>query len=40
MLIGEEDQIVDQQRCAEVVADLRSDGSPVQTIVYPGAIHQ
>jgi len=40
MLIGGADEIVDQRRCAEVAADLRAGGSPVETVVYPGAIHQ
>jgi dienelactone hydrolase len=40
MLIGGKDEIVDQQRCAEVAADLRAGGSPVETIVYPEAVHQ
>ncbi|HEX6441307.1 MAG TPA: dienelactone hydrolase family protein [Stellaceae bacterium] len=40
MLIGTGDQIVDQSRCAEVAADMRAGGSRVDTIVYPGAVHQ
>jgi dienelactone hydrolase len=40
MLIGADDQIVDQSRCAEIAADMRAGGSPVETIVYPGAVHQ
>src|SRR5436190_18060254 len=40
MLIGGADEIVDQQRCAEIAADLRAGGSRVETIVYPGAVHQ
>jgi len=40
MLIGGADQIVDQSRCAEVAADMRAGGSRVETIVYPGAVHQ
>ena len=40
MLIGGKDEIVDQRRCAEVAADLRSGGSRVETIVYPDAVHQ
>jgi dienelactone hydrolase len=40
MLIGGKDEIVDQRRCAEVAADLRAGGSPVETIVYPEAVHQ
>jgi dienelactone hydrolase len=40
MLIGGADEIIDQQRCTEVAADLRDGGSPVETVVYRGAIHQ
>jgi dienelactone hydrolase len=40
MLIGGADEITDQRRCAEVAADLRSGGSRVETVVYPGAVHQ
>lgn len=40
MLIGGSDSIVDQSRCAEVAADMRAGGSRVDTIVYPGAVHQ
>jgi dienelactone hydrolase len=40
MLAGAEDEIVDRERCAEVADDLRSGGSAVETIVYPGAFHQ
>ena len=40
LLIGGADQIVDQARCAEVAADMRAGGSRVETIVYPGAVHQ
>jgi len=40
MLIGAADQIVDQSRCAEIAADMRAGGSRVETIVYPGAVHQ
>jgi dienelactone hydrolase len=40
MLIGGKDAIVDQQRCAETAAELRAGGSRVETIVYPGAVHQ
>ncbi len=40
MLIGGKDEIIDQQRCAEVAADLRGGGSRVETIVYPEAVHQ
>src|SRR5690242_10780499 len=40
MLIGGGDQIVDRQRCAEIAADMRAGGSRVETIAYPGAVHQ
>jgi dienelactone hydrolase len=40
MLIGGADEITDQRRCAEVAADLRAGGSRVETVVYPGAVHQ
>lgn len=40
MLIGGGDEIVDQGRCAEIAADMRTGGSRVDTIVYPGAVHQ
>ena len=40
MLLGGADEITDQGRCAEIAADLRGGGSRVETIVYPGAVHQ
>ena len=40
MLLGGADEITDQGRCAEIAADLRAGGSRVETIVYPGALHQ
>jgi dienelactone hydrolase len=40
MLLGGADEITDQPRCAEIAADLRAGGSRVETIVYPGALHQ
>ena len=40
MLSGARDQIVDQERCAEVAEDLRAGGSAVETIVYEDAMHQ
>jgi len=40
MLLGGADEITDQGRCAEIGADLRAGGSPVETIVYPSAVHQ
>jgi dienelactone hydrolase len=40
MLLGGGDEITDEQRCTEIVDDLRAGGSRVETIVYPGAVHQ
>lgn len=40
MLSGSEDEIVDQERCAEIADDLRAGGSTVQAVVYQGAYHQ
>lgn len=40
MLYGDGDALIDPQRCAEVVDDLRGGGSTVATVVYPGAVHQ
>ncbi len=40
MLYGGDDQIIDRERCAAFADDLRSGGSAVDVIVYPGAVHQ
>ena len=40
MLLGGEDAITDERRCAEIADDLRAGGSQVETIVYAGAVHQ
>lgn len=40
MLLGGDDEITDERRCAEIADDLRAGGSRVETIVYPGAVHQ
>jgi dienelactone hydrolase len=40
LMWGSEDALVDPKRCAEIVADLKGGGSPVETIVYQGAYHQ
>ena len=40
MLYGEADEIMDARRCGETALDLRLGGSEVQTITYPGAVHQ
>jgi acetyl esterase/lipase len=40
MLLGGDDEITDEQRCAEIADDFRAGGSRVETIVYAGAVHQ
>ncbi len=40
MLWGDGDAIVDPERCAEIAEDLEGGGSSVESIVYPGAVHQ
>ena len=40
ILLGGEDAITDERRCAEIADDLRAGGSQVETIVYAGAVHQ
>jgi len=40
MLFGDEDAIMNADRCAEIVADLERGGSVAKVIVYPGARHQ
>jgi dienelactone hydrolase len=40
MLFGDDDAIMNAERCAETVADLRRGGSAAEMIVYPGARHQ
>jgi dienelactone hydrolase len=40
MLYGDQDQIMNTDRCAETAADLERGGSKVEVIVYPGARHQ
>lgn len=40
MLYGGDDQIIDHERCAAFADDLRSGGSEVDVIAYPGAVHQ
>jgi hypothetical protein len=40
MLWGSEDTLIDPKRCAEIAADLRGGGAKVETVVYPGAVHQ
>ena len=40
MLVGADDELIDPERCAEVANDLVAGGSQVETISYPGAVHQ
>lgn len=40
MLYGAEDQLIRPDRCAQIANDLRSGGSEVEMISYPGAVHQ
>jgi dienelactone hydrolase len=40
MLYGEQDAIVDPQRCAEIAGQLEEGGSKVRTIVYENTYHQ
>lgn len=40
MLYGAEDELIRPDRCAQVADDLRSGGSRVDIVSYPGAVHQ
>lgn len=40
MLYGAEDELIRPDRCEQVADDLRSGGSPVEIVSYPGAVHQ
>jgi dienelactone hydrolase len=40
MLYGGRDELIDPERCAAFAGDMRAGGSPVETIVYPEAVHQ
>ncbi len=40
MLYGADDQLIRPARCAAIADDLRSGGSQVSVIAYPGAVHQ
>ncbi len=40
MLYGAEDQLIRPDRCARIADDLRSGGSEVEIVSYPGAVHQ
>lgn len=40
ILYGEDDELIDPQRCAEVADDKRAGGSAVEIVAYAGAAHQ
>jgi len=40
MLMGDDDAMVDTERCGLVLADLERGGSRARMVVYPGAHHQ
>lgn len=40
MAWGDRDELMNPQRCAALADELRSGGSTVRTVVYPGAYHQ
>jgi dienelactone hydrolase len=40
MMFGDQDAIMNADRCAQIVADLEQGGSEARMIVYPGARHQ
>jgi dienelactone hydrolase len=40
MLYGAEDELIRQDRCAQIANDMRAGGSDVEIISYPGAVHQ
>lgn len=40
MLYGAEDELIRQDRCEQIANDMRAGGSEVETISYPGAVHQ
>ena len=40
MLYGTADELIRPDRCAQIADDLRSGGSKVDMIGYPGAVHQ
>lgn len=40
LLAGSEDEIIDRERCDEVVADLREGGAQAELVIYDGAYHQ
>jgi hypothetical protein len=40
MLYGAADELMQPERCAQTANELRAGGSDVDTVVYPGAVHQ
>jgi dienelactone hydrolase len=40
MLMGDDDAMIDLERCALIVADLERGGTQARMVVYPGAHHQ
>lgn len=40
LLAGSEDEIIDRERCNEVVEDLREGGAETEFVMYDGAYHQ
>jgi dienelactone hydrolase len=40
MLFGDQDAIMNADRCTQIVSDLQEGGSDARMIVYPGARHQ
>lgn len=40
MLYGQDDELMRADRCEQIAQDLRSGGSDVRIISYPGAVHQ
>ena len=40
MLFGDQDAIMNADRCAQILSDLQEGGSEARMIVYPGARHQ
>ena len=40
MLFGDDDAIMDAERCSEIIEDLEQGGSAASMTVYPGARHQ
>lgn len=40
MMWGDQDELIDAERCRATAADLRAGGAEVETIEFPGAYHQ